>query len=83
MTEQTTSKELNDLEKDCTVPADLTQLKHDLHASMTTMMSDMMSTMKDDMLHQFEDYFAPLEPGPNDSPHSHTKSDLNNMADSN
>ena len=51
MTEQVqTSTDLNDLEKDCNVAAELTQLKRDLNASMTVMMSEMMSTMKDDML---------------------------------
>ena len=50
MTEQTTSTDLNDPEKDCAVTADLTQLKRDLHASMTTMRSEKMFTMKDDML---------------------------------
>ena len=38
-TEQTTSKDLNDPENDGAVTEDLTQLKRDLHASMTTMMS--------------------------------------------
>ena len=61
MTEQTKFKDLNDPEKDCAVTADLTQLKRDLHTSMTTMMSEMMSTMKDDMSQQFEDHFASLQ----------------------
>ena len=38
-TEQTTSKDLNDPENNCAVTEDLMQLKRDLHASMTTMMS--------------------------------------------
>ena len=63
MAEPTTSNDLHDSAKECAVPANLNQLKHDLHASMTTMMSEMMSTMKDDMLQQFEDYFAPSETG--------------------
>ena len=47
---------------------------------MTTMMSEMMSTMKDDMLQQFKDYFAPSEPGINDTPHSNTEGEPNNIA---
>lgn len=76
MTEPTTSNELHDSAKDL----DLNQLKHELHASMTTM-SQMMSTMKDDMLQQFEDYFAPSEPGLQDSPHSNTEGEPNNIAE--
>ncbi len=34
----------------------------DLKESMATMMSEMMSVMKDDMLTQFEEYFAAHEP---------------------
>ena len=35
------------------------------------------------MLQQFEDYFAPSEPGLNDGPHSNTKGDPNNIAHAN
>ena len=83
MAEPTTSNELHDSAKECAVPANLNQLKHDLHAAMTTMMSEMMSTMKDDMLQQFEDYFAPSETWLNDSPHSNTEGEPNNIADAN
>ena len=77
MTEPTTSNELHDSAKNL----DLNQLKHELHASMTTRMSQMMSTMKDDMLQQFKDYFATSEPGLQDSPHSNTEGEPNNIAE--
>ena len=32
---------------------------------------------------QFPDYFAPSEPGLNDSPHSNTEGEPNNLADAN
>ena len=47
------------------------------------MMSEMMSTMKDDMLQQFEDYVVPSEPGLNDSPRFNAEGDPNNIADAN
>ena len=43
-------------------------------------MTTMMSTMKDDMLQQFEDYFGHSKPEINESPHSNPEQDSNNVA---
>jgi hypothetical protein len=56
MTEQTNTQLSVDLTTDNTT---------DLKESMASMMSEMMSVMKDDMLRQFEEYFAAPEPEAN------------------